>query len=78
MPKSEKEPPLVPPPHEEIEHLLNLAVMGDIMTIRERAKALDASEQNFSAFAEKLSQLAEELQITEIQLFLQQFLEEAQ
>jgi signal transduction histidine kinase len=78
IPELEEKPPLVSPPHEEVEQLLDLAVMGDIMAIRERAKALETSEKKFAAFAEKLSQLAEELQITEIQLFLQQFLEEAQ
>ena len=53
-------------------------MMGNILAIRERAKTLKTSAQKFAPFGEKLSQLAEAFQISEIQIFLQQYMEEEQ
>jgi len=71
-----EEPRIVPPPHDEMALLWDLAMIGDILAIQERVKILEASDQTFRPFIAKLSRFAEDLRVSEIQNFLQQFMEE--
>ena len=50
--------PLIPPPGEELEVLCELAMLGDLHGLQERADHLEQMDEQFGPFARKLKQLA--------------------
>jgi signal transduction histidine kinase len=66
--------PLVPPSQELLKTLLDAAMTGDIMTIRQHVTQLKTSDPQFAPFVDRLSQLADELMILEIREFLTQYI----
>ncbi len=61
--------PLVSPPREQMEMLLNLAMMGDVHAIRKEAEKM-MSHPEYEPFGEKLSQLAKNFQVMKLKEFL--------
>ena len=59
-------PPFVPPPPSEITALYELAMMGDIRGISEKAKKLEQLDKQFVPFAKQLRQLAKGFQEKQI------------
>jgi PAS domain S-box-containing protein len=59
-------PPFVPPPPSEIAALYELAMMGDIRGISEKAKKLEQLDEQFVPFAKQLGQLAKNFQEKQI------------
>jgi len=66
---------IIPPPMEELSRLNQLALIGDIMEIRERIEKIEALDPRFASFVARVRQLAEELNILEIQQFLKHYIE---
>lgn len=56
--------------------LNKLAMIGDIMEIRERIEKIEALDPKFVPFAAKVRELAKALKISEIQRFIKQCLED--
>jgi len=71
--KTEQEETIIPPEKEELDLLLNMAMKGDIFGIQERIEAIRASDPEMIPFEEKISGLAKEFLIEEIQEFIEQF-----
>jgi hypothetical protein len=65
---------IIPPPMEELTLLNELAMIGDIMELRERIEAIDNLDPQFAPFAAKVRKLARDLNILEIQRFLKPYL----
>lgn len=66
---------MIPPPHEELEMLVELARFGNMTRIREQASYLEELSPQFQPFAQKLAQLAENLEDAEILAFVMYYLE---
>ena len=64
--------PIVPPEATELNHMLQLAMMGDVAALAERANILGADD-SLQPFSAELLRLTESLQIGKIRKFLQQF-----
>ena len=62
--------PLRPPSQAILAELVNLAMMGDVLALQERALALKTEDPNLTPFAEKLDELAQNFLIEELQAFL--------
>ncbi len=67
---------LVPPPPEELEVLLEMAMRGNMTDIRERATKLEQMDQKYKPFADKLQQLAKAYDDDEIEALIEQYMEE--
>jgi signal transduction histidine kinase/DNA-binding NarL/FixJ family response regulator len=72
-----KDPPdegavLVPPPPDQIAHLLDLAMKGEIPSLRKQAIRLEQADEKFRPFARKLRQLAEEFDEDQILTLIEQ------
>jgi CheY-like chemotaxis protein len=65
--------PLIAPPAEEIAALLNLAMMGDLKAIAERAAKLETLDPQLIPFATHLRQLAKGFKARQIREFIKQF-----
>ncbi len=65
--------PIVPPPAAEIEILIDLAFMGDIKGLLDRAARLEVSNPEWVPFAMQLRQLAKSFKEREILEFVQQY-----
>jgi predicted ATPase/signal transduction histidine kinase/DNA-binding NarL/FixJ family response regulator/tRNA A-37 threonylcarbamoyl transferase component Bud32 len=65
--------PLIAPPAEEIAALLNLAMMGDLQAIAERAAKLETLDPQLIPFATHLHQLAKGFKARQIREFIKQF-----
>jgi hypothetical protein len=68
--------PIIPPPQEILARLDELAMIGDIMAIREMIEVLDAIDPQLKPFAVKLRELAKTLKVSEIQELIQHYLGE--
>ncbi|MBD3307426.1 PAS domain S-box protein [candidate division KSB3 bacterium] len=66
---------MLPPSQAELSHLNNLAMIGDIMAIRDEIQKLEQGDPTFHAFAAKMRQLADALNLSEIQRVIQTYLE---
>jgi PAS domain S-box-containing protein len=55
-------PPLVAPPHDEIETLYRLARLGNMRSIRDRADHVGALHEDYRPFADRLRMLADRFQ----------------
>ena len=66
-------PSAVPEP-KIIEHLLQLAMMGDVVSIEEQAMQIEQQDDRFMEFATQLRQLAKGFQIKPIQTLLKKYL----
>ncbi|MDM8549411.1 MASE3 domain-containing protein [Desulfobacterales bacterium HSG2] len=71
--EEEEEEIIIPPEKEELDLLLNMAMKGDIFGIQEQTEAIRASDPEMIPFEEKISGLAKEFLIDEIQEFIEQF-----
>jgi CheY-like chemotaxis protein len=74
LPQPEAE--LAPPPGEELEILYELAMLGKMTRIRERADHLEALDDRYAPFAGKLRELAKAYEDDEIMDFVKQYMEE--
>ncbi len=68
---------IIPPPPEVLSSLYELATVGDLMGLRERLQELIAQDPQLTPFQTRIFQLANELQIDEIEQFIQQYMKEA-
>ncbi len=69
------EKPIIPPPQKEIAELYHLAIIGDILEIRDRVEKLDKNESQYTTFAAILRPLTKNLNILVIQQFLKRYLD---
>jgi len=76
IPHPDVEQPLIPPPQEEITQLYELAIIGDIMGLRDRIEELAQGAPPYTLFLARLRKLAKDLRISAIQDFLRQYLPE--
>lgn len=60
------------PPAETLEHLRNLALMGDISEIRVQLKQLDQADSGYRSFVVIAQKLVEQFQLVELQTFFSQ------
>jgi len=67
--------PVIPPPKEETDILLNLAMRGDIFRIQKMAKEIERIGPEYIPFGKILHQLAKEFMIEEIQEFVEQYVD---
>jgi CheY-like chemotaxis protein len=67
---------IIPPSQKALTVLLDLAMRGDVISLQEQAKALEAREPRLAPFSHKLYQLANNFLIEEIQEFLKDYMEE--
>jgi CheY-like chemotaxis protein len=67
--------PLDPPPPEELEMLYELALLGKMRQIRERAAALEQLDAKYRPFAVHLQRLARKFDIKQVQALLKQYME---
>jgi signal transduction histidine kinase/CheY-like chemotaxis protein len=74
--KTEQEQPLLAPPTEDLEALYELAMMGRMRGIREKAQALEELDQKYRPFAHKLVELAKGFEDKQILALLEQYLTE--
>ncbi len=65
---------IVPPSIENLTQLREIAAQGDIRAILQQAFILEQQDTQFIPFVQQLRQLAENLQVNQLQHFLQQFL----
>jgi response regulator RpfG family c-di-GMP phosphodiesterase len=70
--------PLVPPPGEELAVLHDLARMGDMEAIQERATHIEALGEQYVPFAHRLRELAEGFEERQILALVVQYLEAQQ
>ncbi|WP_322111892.1 ATP-binding protein [Aerosakkonema funiforme] len=64
---------LVAPPQEEIATLFELAMMGDLRSIQEKAVKLEELDSKYLPFATELRQLAKGFQVKQIREFLKKY-----
>lgn len=64
---------LVPPPEEEIIALFDLAMMGDLKGIDDRAIKLEELDRKYVTFSTELRQLTKSFQVKQIREFLKKF-----
>ncbi len=67
---------LIPPPPEEMEILLDLAMKGYILNIRTRATQIEQMDEKYKPFALKLQQLAKSFEDDKIMALIKQFMPE--
>jgi predicted ATPase/signal transduction histidine kinase/DNA-binding NarL/FixJ family response regulator/tRNA A-37 threonylcarbamoyl transferase component Bud32 len=72
-PNTQDASPLIAPPAEEIAALVNLAMMGDLQAIAERAAKLETLDPQLIPFATHLHQLAKGFKARQIREFIKQF-----
>lgn len=65
---------LISPPHQEIEILYNLALLGNMKKIRQRANHIKLLDQKYTPFADKLEELAQGFQEKAIMNLIEQYL----
>jgi signal transduction histidine kinase len=65
--------PIIPPSEQEFSQLYQLALMGDIDSLQTWAHILESQDVRLVPFCRKLSQLAEDFRIDDIQKFLKQY-----
>ncbi|HEY9726849.1 MAG TPA: PAS domain S-box protein [Chroococcales cyanobacterium] len=65
--------PIVSPPDEEVNALYQLALIGDVLGIQERAARLKTLEEKFIPFASEIHQLAKSFQVKKLQEFIRQY-----
>jgi hypothetical protein len=63
--------PLISPPTDTIERLLQLARMGDILAIQDEVTLLQANDLTFIPFANQVLDYARDFQIKRIREFLE-------
>jgi hypothetical protein len=68
--------PFVPLPQDILKTLLDAAVIGDIMGIRQHVTQLKTSDPQLAPFVDRLSQLTDKLMVNKIQEFLTQYIED--
>jgi len=69
---------IIPPLHEELARLDDLAMIGDIMGIREVIQEIEELDPKYAPFAIKVRNLAKAMKVSEIQRIIKQYLEEKQ
>lgn len=69
---------LIPPPVAEMEELLELAMLGDILGIQERAALLEQEDPRYQPFARQLQQFAAAFQDKQLLSFVKHYLENLQ
>jgi len=69
-------PDVTAPPQDELEHLLELALQGNMPAIRERASYLETLDKRYVAFARSLQYLAQGFERQQILTLLRRYLEE--
>jgi CheY-like chemotaxis protein len=67
--------PLVPPPREEMEVLLDLALRGNLRAIRERAAHIETLGEPYVPFARKLRELAKGFEERDLLALVEQHME---
>ncbi|AOY80041.2 AAA family ATPase [Moorena producens JHB] len=67
-------PTIIPPPPEEIEILYELAMLGSMKKIRDRAMLIENLHENYRPFANKLKDLADGFQEQEILTLVETYL----
>jgi chemotaxis methyl-accepting protein methylase/signal transduction histidine kinase/chemotaxis response regulator CheB len=65
---------IIAPPKEELNILFDLVMQGDIRGIVEKSKYLELLNSQFTTFTREVRQLAENLQVNQLQEFIQQYL----
>lgn len=70
---SDAEPPLVPPPPEELEILRELALKGDVYALQARAVHIETLGAEYAPFARHLHALARDFRVRAVEEFVQQF-----
>jgi hypothetical protein len=68
------EEPLIPPPPEEMEVLYELALIGSMRDIRERADYLETLDEQYLPFADTLRQLAKDFEEQEILALVERYM----
>ena len=66
---------LIPPPAAEMEELLELAMLGDILGIQQRAALLEQKDSRYQPFARQLQQFAAAFQDKQLLNFIKRHLE---
>ena len=66
-----------PPPRQELEILSELALLGKMRQLRERAAALEQLDAKYRPFATHVQRLARGFDIKQVQALLKQYLEAA-
>ena len=69
---------LIPPPPEEIAALLDLAMMGDMRGIRNRATHFEQLNEQYRSFANKLRELARGFEEKALLAFVKSYMGEGQ
>ncbi|MCT7950967.1 AAA family ATPase [Ancylothrix sp. C2] len=64
---------IIAPPSEEVAVLFDLAMKGELLTIEQRAKKLEAMDRRYAAFANHLIELAKSFEEDKLIEFVQQF-----
>jgi len=65
---------ITPPSLDKLIELYNLAMIGDVMGLEEKALELKTKEHELIPFADKLCRLANDLLIEDIQVFLSRYM----
>jgi hypothetical protein len=65
--------PIIPPSEQELSQLYQLALMGDVDSLQTWMHILESQDVRLVPFCRKLSQLAEDFRIDDIQKFLKQY-----
>jgi signal transduction histidine kinase len=65
--------PIIPPSEQELSQLYQLVLMGDVESLQTWIHILESQHVRLGPFCRKLSQLAEEFRIDDIQKFLEQY-----
>ncbi len=65
---------IVPPPPERLRRLRESVIIGDIMNIQKQIEEINALAPQYAPFAEKLSPLARDMNISAIERFIESFL----
>jgi signal transduction histidine kinase/DNA-binding NarL/FixJ family response regulator len=74
--RADDKQPLVAPPKEDLEILYELAMMGRMRGIREKAQALEELNEKYRPFAQKLVELAKGFEDKQIVTLVEQYLTE--
>ncbi len=67
---------IVPPPQEELEVLFELATLGRMRQVREKASELEEMDEKYIPFATKIRELARGFEIDQILALVKQYMEE--
>jgi len=66
---------IIPPPPEELSKLYQLARIGNVIGLRTRAQEIADADPQFMPFGARVAHLAKELQLDELEQFIQQYME---